>query len=107
MSPAKASIGTGGLVGGLGLAAGDMAEPLLGLPGLLPIGGAEAITLAVLAASGAGERKEGQGLQHASRGQNQNLSGEGHATCLVLARLLLAWHAALAFILLTRYQIVA
>ncbi|KXZ44873.1 hypothetical protein GPECTOR_61g826 [Gonium pectorale] len=56
VSPSKASLGTGGLVGGLGLLAGDMGS---WVPGLLEsvvpqLGAVEAFTLAVLAASGAG-----------------------------------------------------
>ncbi|KAG2447707.1 hypothetical protein HYH02_007167 [Chlamydomonas schloesseri] len=59
VSPTKASLGTGGLVGGLGLmAGGDLSgwlPPLLGLEPLLPqLGAVEALTLAALAASGAG-----------------------------------------------------
>ncbi|KAG2430256.1 hypothetical protein HXX76_010354 [Chlamydomonas incerta] len=58
VSPTKASLGTGGLVGGLGLMSGDFSgwlPPLLGLEPLLPqLGAVEAITLAALAASGAG-----------------------------------------------------
>lgn len=63
VSPTKASLSTGGLVGGLGLMAGDFTSwlpPLLGLEPLLPqLGAVEAITLAALAASGAGVRAQG------------------------------------------------
>lgn len=55
VSPAKASLGVGGLVGGIGLLAGDMATPLLGMEPFLPLGAVEALTLATLAASAAGE----------------------------------------------------
>ncbi|GIL70093.1 hypothetical protein Vretifemale_933 [Volvox reticuliferus] len=57
LCPTKASLSAGGLVGGLGLLAGEAtwATPLLGLETLLPqLGSVEALTLAVLAASGAG-----------------------------------------------------
>ncbi|GFR51013.1 hypothetical protein Agub_g13340 [Astrephomene gubernaculifera] len=57
VSPAKASLGGGGLVGGLGLlAGGGLPLPLgLGLESLLPqLGAVEALTMAALAASGAG-----------------------------------------------------
>ncbi len=68
LSPAKASLSTGGLVGGLGLLAGDVSSwvpSLMGLESFLPsLGPVEAITLAALAASGAGGDdglKDGEG----------------------------------------------
>ena len=58
LSPAKVSLSTGGLVGALGLLAGNAgswAPSLLGLESLLPgLGAVEAVTLAALAATGAG-----------------------------------------------------
>ncbi len=61
VSPAKASLGGGGLAGGLGLLATDPGVGGLGLAGLVGlesfvpyIGAVEAVTLAALAASGAG-----------------------------------------------------
>ncbi|PNH10249.1 Chaperone protein DnaJ [Tetrabaena socialis] len=75
VSPAKASLSTGGLVGGLGLLAGDFSSwvpPLLGLPSLLPqLGAVEAVTLAALAASGAGmwahQRPQSLRTEHAAK----------------------------------------
>eukprot|EP00198_Chlamydomonas_reinhardtii_P006088 XP_001695424.1 predicted protein [Chlamydomonas reinhardtii] len=75
VSPTKASLSTGGLVGGLGLMAGDFTSwlpPLLGLEPLLPqLGAVEAITLAALAASGAGmwahQRPASQRSRHVAK----------------------------------------
>ncbi|KAG2492363.1 hypothetical protein HYH03_009311 [Edaphochlamys debaryana] len=51
VSPAKASLGGGGVAGGLGLLAGELGS---WLPLLPPMGPVEALTMAALAASGAG-----------------------------------------------------
>ncbi|GLC77062.1 hypothetical protein PLESTF_001879200 [Pleodorina starrii] len=78
LSPAKASLGSGGLVGGLGLLAGDWGASwapslqLMGLESLLPqLGAVEALTLAALAASGAGmwahQRPQALRAHHAAK----------------------------------------
>lgn len=54
MSPTKASLSSAGVVGGLGMALGSLSESMLGVPPLIPLGGAEAVTLAALVATGAG-----------------------------------------------------